>query len=55
MEGETWRKSQSSILMVPIMYYIASLLFTLFWNSYEDWGVDELIVEDSWKRQVGGG
>ncbi|KAM7265069.1 hypothetical protein ACFE04_002752 [Oxalis oulophora] len=23
-------------------------------NSYEDWGVDELIVEDSWKRQVGG-
>ena len=21
--------------------------------SYEDWGVDELIVEDSWKRQVG--
>jgi hypothetical protein len=20
-------------------------------NSYEDWGVDELIVEDSWKRQ----
>uniref|UniRef100_A0A0D9WYK7 Uncharacterized protein n=1 Tax=Leersia perrieri TaxID=77586 RepID=A0A0D9WYK7_9ORYZ len=23
--------------------------------SYEDWGVDELIVEDSWKRQVGGG
>jgi len=27
---------------------------TLFWHSYEDWGVDELIVEDSWKRQVGG-
>ncbi|KAJ0093623.1 hypothetical protein Patl1_26261 [Pistacia atlantica] len=24
-------------------------------GSYEDWGVDELIVEDSWKRQVGGG
>lgn len=23
-------------------------------SSYEDWGVDELIVEDSWKRQVGG-
>ncbi|XP_059309196.1 DNA-directed RNA polymerases II and V subunit 6B-like [Lycium ferocissimum] len=23
-------------------------------RSYEDWGVDELIVEDSWKRQVGG-
>ncbi|KAK9944014.1 hypothetical protein M0R45_009599 [Rubus argutus] len=23
-------------------------------GSYEDWGVDELIVEDSWKRQVGG-
>ncbi|RWW78798.1 hypothetical protein BHE74_00012964, partial [Ensete ventricosum] len=23
-------------------------------HSYEDWGVDELIVEDSWKRQVGG-
>ncbi|XP_014512196.1 DNA-directed RNA polymerases II, IV and V subunit 6A [Vigna radiata var. radiata] len=22
-------------------------------GSYEDWGVDELIVEDSWKRQVG--
>ncbi|KAJ0043065.1 hypothetical protein Pint_17390 [Pistacia integerrima] len=22
---------------------------------YEDWGVNELIVEDSWKRQVGGG
>ncbi|KAJ4821472.1 hypothetical protein LUZ62_034038 [Rhynchospora pubera] len=21
-------------------------------GSYEDWGVDELIVEDSWKRQV---
>ena len=24
-------------------------------GSYEDCGVDELIVEDSWKRQVGGG
>ncbi|THU74530.1 hypothetical protein C4D60_Mb04t34350 [Musa balbisiana] len=23
-------------------------------GSYEEWGVDELIVEDSWKRQVGG-
>ncbi|KMZ57421.1 DNA-directed RNA polymerase [Zostera marina] len=23
-------------------------------GSYEDWGVDELIVEDSWKRQIGG-
>ncbi|XP_068655939.1 DNA-directed RNA polymerases II, IV and V subunit 6A-like isoform X2 [Aristolochia californica] len=23
-------------------------------GSYEDWGVDELIVEDTWKRQVGG-
>ena len=23
-------------------------------GSYEDWGVDELIVDDSWKRQVGG-
>ncbi|KAJ1294677.1 hypothetical protein BS78_01G164000 [Paspalum vaginatum] len=23
-------------------------------GSYEDWGVDELIVEDSWKQQVGG-
>ncbi|CAK9160982.1 unnamed protein product [Ilex paraguariensis] len=23
-------------------------------GSYENWGVDELIVEDSWKRQVGG-
>ncbi|MCO5595260.1 hypothetical protein L7F22_049300 [Adiantum nelumboides] len=22
-------------------------------GSFEDWGVDELIVEDSWKRQVG--
>lgn len=22
--------------------------------SHEDWGVDELIVEDSWKKQVGG-
>ncbi|PKI32912.1 hypothetical protein CRG98_046686 [Punica granatum] len=22
-------------------------------GSYEDWGVDELIVEDSWKRQAG--
>ncbi|KAH7298635.1 hypothetical protein KP509_25G052300 [Ceratopteris richardii] len=22
-------------------------------GSYEDWGVDELIVEDSWKRQIG--
>lgn len=32
-----------------------TVFFFLFWNSYEDWGVDELIVEDSWKRQVGGG
>ncbi|CAI9768202.1 unnamed protein product [Fraxinus pennsylvanica] len=24
-------------------------------GSYEDWGVDELIVEDSWKRGGGGG
>lgn len=23
-------------------------------HSYEDWGVDELIVEDSWKQQVAG-
>eukprot|EP00246_Nothoceros_aenigmaticus_P005331 TRINITY_DN17289_c0_g1_i1.p1 TRINITY_DN17289_c0_g1~~TRINITY_DN17289_c0_g1_i1.p1 ORF type:complete len:147 (-),score=37.42 TRINITY_DN17289_c0_g1_i1:1155-1595(-) len=23
-------------------------------GSYEDWSVDELIVEDSWRRQVGG-
>ncbi|XP_078430285.1 DNA-directed RNA polymerases II, IV and V subunit 6A-like [Wolffia australiana] len=23
-------------------------------GSYEDWGVDELIVEDTWRRQVGG-
>ncbi|KAL0773530.1 hypothetical protein Bca101_038681 [Brassica carinata] len=23
-------------------------------GSFEEWGVDELIVEDSWKRQVGG-
>ncbi|CAN8273054.1 unnamed protein product [Cochlearia groenlandica] len=23
-------------------------------GSYEEWAVDELIVEDSWKRQVGG-
>ncbi|XP_071737818.1 DNA-directed RNA polymerases II and V subunit 6B-like [Rutidosis leptorrhynchoides] len=23
-------------------------------GSYEDWGVDELIIEDSWKRQFGG-
>ncbi|KAE9451635.1 hypothetical protein C3L33_16442, partial [Rhododendron williamsianum] len=23
-------------------------------GTYEDWGVDELNVEDSWKRQVGG-
>lgn len=27
---------------------------SLYWCSYEDWGVDELIVEDSWRRQVGG-
>ncbi|GJR29641.1 hypothetical protein Tco_1105873 [Tanacetum coccineum] len=26
----------------------------VFFCSYEDWGVDELIAEDSWKRQVGG-
>jgi hypothetical protein len=37
--------------MVHIQY---DLIFSLFWHSYEDWGVDELIVEDSWKRQVGG-
>ncbi|KFK33176.1 hypothetical protein AALP_AA6G340100 [Arabis alpina] len=23
-------------------------------DNFEEWGVDELIVEDSWKRQVGG-
>ncbi|MQL80409.1 hypothetical protein Taro_012858 [Colocasia esculenta] len=23
-------------------------------SRYEDWGVDELIVEDTWRRQVGG-
>ncbi|KAH0737038.1 hypothetical protein KY290_035743 [Solanum tuberosum] len=28
--------------------------YLLVFISYEDWGVDELIVEDSWKRQVGG-
>ncbi|CAI5460009.1 unnamed protein product [Closterium sp. Yama58-4] len=22
-------------------------------GSYEDWGVDELIIEDTWRRQVG--
>jgi hypothetical protein len=31
-------------------FFIVSMNF----SSYEDWGVDELIVEDSWKRQVGG-
>jgi hypothetical protein len=35
-------------------FTIFSLLITSLINSYEDWGVDELIVEDSWKRQVGG-
>eukprot|EP00897_Mesotaenium_endlicherianum_P005056 jgi/Mesen1/4579/ME000232S03833 len=24
-------------------------------GSYEDWGVDELIIEDTWKKQVGTG
>jgi hypothetical protein len=33
---------------------ILSLLFFICCFSYEDWGVDELIVEDSWKWQVGG-
>jgi hypothetical protein len=39
------------------MYHLYSIYlkcYALFWHSYEDWSVDELIVEDSWKRQVGG-
>lgn len=36
-----------------IMPYWLLSFFAKFY-SYEDWGVDELIVEDSWKRQVGG-
>jgi len=36
--------------------FFYAILTVIFHNfcSYEDWGVDELIVEDSWKRQVGG-
>ena len=32
---------------------IHSLFYSLC--RYEDWGVDELIVEDTWKTQVGTG
>lgn len=42
----------SSYLDMQICYSVCALI--TFCNSYEDWGVDELIVEDSWKRQVGG-
>lgn len=38
------------------LLFFQVFLILLFFDvySYEDWGVDELIVEDSWKRQVGG-
>ena len=36
------------------LYVILTPSFLVTLSSYEDWGVDELIVEDSWKRQVGG-
>lgn len=35
-------------------YAIFTIIVFHNFCSYEDWGVDELIVEDSWKRQVGG-
>lgn len=35
-------------------FILSSNCFVKLLCSYEDWGVDELIVEDSWKRQVGG-
>jgi DNA-directed RNA polymerase I, II, and III subunit RPABC2 len=41
-------------IYVLSIFNIVEMLFALFWHSYEDWSVDELIVEDSWKRQVGG-
>ena len=50
MEGNN--NSLTLKLLLPLFLS----LFFLSWasSSYEDWGVDELIVEDSWKRQVGG-
>ena len=39
--------------MLKRKHNVTSYLLLLL-DSYEDWGVDELIVEDSWKRQVGG-
>ena len=51
----------SSVLCVISEPYLDLALLTMLiaialkhCYSYEDWGVDELIVEDSWKRQVGG-
>ena len=35
-------------------FFVHFCIVSMNVSSYEDWGVDELIVEDSWKRQVGG-
>ncbi|TYH41278.1 hypothetical protein ES332_D12G304800v1 [Gossypium tomentosum] len=49
LEGETDPLEELREWKIPftIRHYLPD-------GSYEDWGVDELIVEDSWKRQVGG-
>lgn len=50
---------ECEVFILNLFFFEVSINFYFFVMnvelcSYEDWGVDELIVEDSWKRQVGG-
>lgn len=59
MEGNNNILNLKSYYCLHCCFCLVLVFFTLIigcggFSSYEDWGVDELIVEDSWKRQVGG-
>ncbi|XP_075499851.1 DNA-directed RNA polymerases II, IV and V subunit 6A-like [Primulina tabacum] len=53
LEGETdpLKIAMKELRQRKIPFTIRQYLFD---GSYEDWGVDELIVEDSWKDKLGG-
>ncbi|KAI4330867.1 hypothetical protein MLD38_029112 [Melastoma candidum] len=44
----------TEFLHPPLPLWLGNVLIVFLVHSYEDWGSDKLIVEDSWKRQVGG-
>ncbi|XVE95263.1 hypothetical protein REPUB_Repub02eG0081200 [Reevesia pubescens] len=48
-DGEEEREAWLTTILLAICKVENMICLASF--SYEDWGVDELIVEDSWKRQ----